>query len=693
MCYSGNFVAQIVSVRKGVDRPHSLSLQQKNTNQKGGNVMLKKIDRVSCKFILGLLVLGCTFGITTGSDASSYYYSWYPDTLELWPGDSLNVELILANDDTLLQAYGFRSVISPEAPFDTLVFDWTGTAAEAGNLFIRVDPEYCDSLREYGGAALTISCAPGVPVDTLIAIHIDGLINSDATVGLYTFTWNATDITGCDGVDLIATGYDGVIRILGLIEDVGPTEITSPPDTVSVASSHTPEAIVENFGADTLGPIPVYCTIDTNGSQIYMDSTEIAALAGGAVDTVSFANWTAQVGNMSYTVTVWTAYAGDAQTSNDTISTSVYVRQPITGNGFYYSWYPDTLVLSQGDSFHVELMLANDTTTLIGYGFRSMISPAAPFDTLVFDWAGTAAAAGSLLIQVGPEYDDSLREYGGAAAAFECSPGVPVGGFVAVYIHGQINSDATTGFYSFEMTKSDFTDCSGIDIDVVGYDGVIQIQGLVGDVGPTEITSPPDTLFPDSSYTPEAIVENFGPDAVGPIPVICAIDTNGNQIYADTTEIATLAGYDVDTVSFADWIVPTGGVDYTVTVWTAYAGDPRASNDTTSILVHSQTGVWGEFLRRPIPMSYALFQSYPNPMSSKATMFYQVPNASLVTLKIYDATGRVVRTLVEEMKEPGYYTVQWNGKTADGREVASGVYFYKMEAGDFTGLKKMVVVR
>ncbi|MFQ6092079.1 MAG: FlgD immunoglobulin-like domain containing protein, partial [bacterium] len=68
-------------------------------------------------------------------------------------------------------------------------------------------------------------------------------------------------------------------------------------------------------------------------------------------------------------------------------------------------------------------------------------------------------------------------------------------------------------------------------------------------------------------------------------------------------------------------------------------------------------------------------------------------SAPHVILKIYNILGQEVRTLVDEVKEPGYYTVTWDGRNERGDEVPSGVYFYRMTAGDFTDTKRMVVMK
>jgi len=62
-------------------------------------------------------------------------------------------------------------------------------------------------------------------------------------------------------------------------------------------------------------------------------------------------------------------------------------------------------------------------------------------------------------------------------------------------------------------------------------------------------------------------------------------------------------------------------------------------------------------------------------------------------LKIYNVLGEEVRTLVDEMKEPGHYSVTWDGRDNLGNHVASGVYFYRLEVGEFVATRKMALVR
>jgi len=99
-----------------------------------------------------------------------------------------------------------------------------------------------------------------------------------------------------------------------------------------------------------------------------------------------------------------------------------------------------------------------------------------------------------------------------------------------------------------------------------------------------------------------------------------------------------------------------------------------------------------------IPEVFALEQNYPNPFSSvpgnPATRIqYALPSSQFVSLKIYDLGGREVTTLVHGLQNAGYQTVSWNGRDQAGRARASGVYLYKIVAGDFTQTRKLILAR
>jgi predicted amidohydrolase YtcJ len=91
------------------------------------------------------------------------------------------------------------------------------------------------------------------------------------------------------------------------------------------------------------------------------------------------------------------------------------------------------------------------------------------------------------------------------------------------------------------------------------------------------------------------------------------------------------------------------------------------------------------------PKSFALHQNFPNPFNSSTEIKYQVAKGVHVTLEVYNILGEKVKILVDKTRTPGHYTVQWNGRNEEGREVSSGVYWYRIITGDFVRIRQMVL--
>ena len=94
-----------------------------------------------------------------------------------------------------------------------------------------------------------------------------------------------------------------------------------------------------------------------------------------------------------------------------------------------------------------------------------------------------------------------------------------------------------------------------------------------------------------------------------------------------------------------------------------------------------------------LPTDFALSQNYPNPFNPTTTINFDLPTKTDVRIKVFNVLGQVVNTLVDQTLEAGSYKVDWDGTNQAGAHAASGVYFYRIVAGDFVETKKMMMLK
>jgi len=174
----------------------------------------------------------------------------------------------------------------------------------------------------------------------------------------------------------------------------------------------------------------------------------------------------------------------------------------------------------------------------------------------------------------------------------------------------------------------------------------------------------------------------------------------GDPIAAGSGELLTLV-FDI-----AD---PNGVIDENnpLDVTLELRGVELLASDGTMLTVQEVDGVATLDFRVPadveglgggatLPKTFALEQNSPNPFNPSTTINYQVPEDAgglAVSLNVYDIRGRLVRTLVKEVKGPGYYTAYWDGTNNHGQQVSSGVYFYRFSSEKYTLTRKMVLLK
>jgi hypothetical protein len=183
-------------------------------------------------------------------------------------------------------------------------------------------------------------------------------------------------------------------------------------------------------------------------------------------------------------------------------------------------------------------------------------------------------------------------------------------------------------------------------------------------------------------------------------PSLSAFDSNIHLVWSDSVDGNYEIFYKRSTDGGINWETETR-----LTNNSAYSGSPSISvsgsavpavwcdmrdgngeiyykrNPTGNVIGINQTGLF-------IPDKFKLNQNYPNPFNPATSIKYQVESIKFIKLVVYDILGKEVATLVNENQSPGTYEV-----TFDGSALASGVYFYKLTAGDFSEVKKMLLIK
>jgi len=146
--------------------------------------------------------------------------------------------------------------------------------------------------------------------------------------------------------------------------------------------------------------------------------------------------------------------------------------------------------------------------------------------------------------------------------------------------------------------------------------------------------------------------------------------------------------------------IPTNGNEKVrINLWLFYGNAPTDMSEVEVVIdkveYYPLTSVEELFEEssRSNPSSYSLYQNYPNPFNSSTEIRYQIPEDSYVSLKVFNTLGQEVRSLVDRNQKANRYTVLWDGLDDRSQEVASGLYFCRLKAGDFSKTRKMLMLK
>ncbi len=182
-----------------------------------------------------------------------------------------------------------------------------------------------------------------------------------------------------------------------------------------------------------------------------------------------------------------------------------------------------------------------------------------------------------------------------------------------------------------------------------------------------------------------------------------AVDLNhDNLIYqwtpiGGTAVVTGTAGADSFLVRTGDQLKTfLGAKDTVILFWTVKTKDPTnaiVNNIDTSSVNLVRGKITGVESFDALPKEFAMDQNYPNPFNPSTSIKFALPKDADVQLKVYDLLGREVRTLVNSDVKAGRHEVLWDGRNEMGAQVASGVYLYRITAGSFVSIKKMMMLK
>ncbi|MBD3168560.1 MAG: T9SS type A sorting domain-containing protein [candidate division Zixibacteria bacterium] len=486
-----------------------------------------------------------------------------------------------------------------------------------------------------------------------------------------------------------------------LDHDIAAAAIFTPDEFVNPGAPLTPEASFINIGSNTES-FPVRCRVTNldNGSVIYNETEQISGLGSMQTEVVEFSpDWTPPTGTGRYEVSFISELSGDMDVENDMMSIIVRVMHDIAVEEISYPY----------DSISVNLEASPVAV------FKNWGSYSENFDAYCVITDGN-----------GNEVYDETRNIGG----------------ISPYGEREVTFPSWTpdenGEYTIEVT-ADVQDDYNPDDNVMTKPFRV-IQQILYDDGGNEANYWVGTRDNDKFAT------RFTPNLPAPYAIDKVWVKLGNNepsyfwdylalVEDDFGEPDTLREYaridDPAPVNPGEWLVWDAdnpvilddGDFWLIVHWPdGNTGDPMptvGADDSSPIdqrswWYNNANGYWTQMtfydwmmrveltddisgvddgMHSALPERYRLYQNYPNPFNPATTIVYDLANDSDVKLSVYNLMGQRVKTLVDGGQKAGSYSVKWDGVDDSGHPVSSGVYFYRLQTGDYDAARQMMLLK
>jgi subtilisin-like proprotein convertase family protein len=522
------------------------------------------------------------------------------------------------------------------------------------------------------------------PADTVL-LSLDSLGKDTVS-----FTWTAAPagaynlkIKSFLDTDIIPSNDSVMANIIVSDADYGLTEFYNlPAGNIRIGRQYSINAIVKNFGsAQTDVPVRFF----ENSVQVGTD--QLVSLNENESDTLYF-NWTPATTGVK-NLRIQSFLTNDRYANNDTLKTTMsaldtndysvttliglsdtatvsvqkMVKARVVNNGLARNDVP--IVLMENGVKKDTVLLSLDESTV---------------DTVDFLWI--PSVAGNVTVTVKSFLN------GDAVPANDSVKLV-----VLVYPQSMTTKVYTTGTINLAIPDNNTTGVTSTIIvpdSIIVYDVNIRIDSLIhtwdSDLDITLLNRGGTTVDLDVTSDNGSSGDNF----IG-------------TLFDDDAAVSVTTGTAPFTGTYKIEQIPPGLTQFNGTEgignWRLKLVDDAGSDNGTlyrwSVIIKGMihNTIIGIDDETRTPRDYALHQNYPNPFNPTTTIRYDLKGAGKVTLKIYNILGQEVRTLVNKNETAGFKSVVWNGKDNMGKAVSSGLYIYRLEAGQFVKSHKMMFIK
>jgi len=239
-------------------------------------------------------------------------------------------------------------------------------------------------------------------------------------------------------------------------------------------------------------------------------------------------------------------------------------------------------------------------------------------------------------------------------------------------------TDANSGDYTI-TDESPCKDAGTADTDGDGEDDITDYNGSAPDMGAFEITLPAITGF--TFYTFDTYISlTWDPTNQDGFQYYLLERSTDEEFAEDiVSNYVTINYYEDNEMEYDTEYFYR--VSYYTNNWSEYSE------------VISVTLQWLDVDGEQLPTVYALHQNYPNPFNPTTQIKYDLPEDAMVSITIYDIMGRSIRSLVNSQQTAGYRSIQWNATNNLGEPLSAGMYIYRIQAGEFSQTRKMILLK